>query len=356
MKRVLVVLLLVAVLAGVYFTYFQDKNPLTTGAIPVVKSTPTATQAPASNQPPQTVATTQLEATFGDNATARDQDELLDEEEVIPAAKKYKSAEEAMAAVKEAAKSYDDIVLQQFVQPGDDCTWCDAFYGSLRTLLKEPGDAEQRGFYAELLSVSGRLDNAQYLVESAKSAASQDEKEIFTEALELMIGNDDIVGMLGNNLDTQDQTVKESLVAAISNQGSLKAASLLYKNAVDSKNPDGYYSIGVGLGELVPDEEAYNFLQEGVLKRDDYSHLAVKSLLNAGVGGVKLVFDALLNSKDPEGDRKFLTDATDHVAYDEEVKQYLTQMSTSQNLPPALKEFTDTVLKEFAEEEAEELE
>ena len=79
----------------------------------------------------------------------------------------------------------------------------------------------------------------------------------------------------------------------------------------------------IGLAELGPSEETLPYLQEIALKRDQYSHLAVKSLINGGQPGLQIVFDILNNSKDSEADKRLLQDAIDHVNYDEETEAFL---------------------------------
>ena len=187
--------------------------------------------------------------------------------ETKPAAQVYSNADDALKAVLAGAKDYDDLVLEQFTLPGEDCTWCPQFYKSVKDLLADQTiTADQRSYYSEILAVSGSVDNLSTLVDGIKNAPSKEAADSFAEALELTIGKDDVVQFLSEHLSSTNETLREASVAAVTNQGSRLAAETLYKNTVERGDPDGYYSIGSGLGELVPDEETLPYLQELALK------------------------------------------------------------------------------------------
>jgi hypothetical protein len=268
----------------------------------------------------------------------------LDEPEK-PATEAYKSADEAIKAIKNGAVDYDDRILEQFTEVGEDCTWCDTVYSQVKDMMLAPETPQdQRSYYAELLAVSGRVSNVGALVDGIKNAPNQETADALSEALELTVGKNDVTQFLGDQLTTANDTLKESLVAAITNQGSRLAADILYKNTVEKGDPDGYYSQGIGLGELVPDESAMPYLQEIVLKRDQYSHLAVKSLLNNGLDGLKLVMSSLSNSPNPDFDQKMLKDAVDHVPYDDETRDYLTKIVETEK-DPVVVQFAKDILE-----------
>lgn len=276
-----------------------------------------------------------------------------DEEEAKPASEVYKSASEAIEAVKKGAVDYDDILLEQFTTPGADCTWCPDFYKQVKDLLGSPDvKNDQKSYYAEILAISGRIDNVSSLIDSYKNATKPEDKELFSEAIELITGKDDMVQYLGKQLSTDNSDLKESIVAAITNQGSPLAIDTLYKAAVDSGDPDGYYAQGIGLGEVIPDDESLPKLQEMVQKRDQYSHLAVKSLLNSGIGGLRIVMDILATSSDPEADKRMLKDAKDHVNYEEEIETYLKQLSETSK-SSLVKDFSKEILDDFNSQQEE---
>lgn len=281
-------------------------------------------------------------------------DQEMGEEDIRPASEVYKTADDALKAARAGAADYDDLVLEQFTELGD-CAWCEQFYKAVHDSLNDPNTpTDQKSYYAELLAVSGKVDNVKSLVEGIKTSSSQENADIYIEALELTTGKDDVVNYLGNELQTTNQNLKEALVAALTNQGSRLAASLLYKDTIAGESPDGYYNLGIGLGELIPEDDAVPYLQEIMLKRDKYSHLAVKSLLNSGIDGLRLVFDALTNSKDPEFDRQMLKDAVDHVNYEPEIEEYVKKLSSSQQ--PVVSEFANKILEDFGTQEKEDQE
>lgn len=283
------------------------------------------------------------------------EDDFEDEEDadLRTATEIYKNSDEALAAVKNGSKDYDDIILSQFTTPGEDCTWCDQFYKGIKDLIASADTKpEQKSYFAEILAISGRVENVSSLVDLIKGAKNPEEAQLYAEALELTVGKDDVVHYLGDQLKNKDQTLRESSVAAITNQGSRLSAELLYKFTVENGDPDGLYSQGIGLGELVPSEDTLPYLQELVQKRDQYSHLAVKSLLNSGLPGLRLVMDTLTNSKDPESDRALLKDAIDHVNYEEDIEEYLKNIVESSKQPSVV-EFAKNILNDFAAQDAE---
>ncbi len=352
MKKLLPLLALIIVGAAIW--YFTVKTP--GGA---ASSTATANLA-GTQLPPTPVLPAQPNgpsagngnASIGGNAEdAGEGDE--GEPDMRSAAEIYKNADDAINAVKNGSKDYDDVVLSQFTTPGEDCTWCDTFYKGIKDLINAPdAKPEQKSYYAEILAISGRVENVSTLVDMIKNAKKPEDAQLLAEALELSVGKDDLVTYLGEQLKTKDQTLRESSVAAITNQGSRLAAETLYKFTVENGDPDGMYSQGVGLGELVPSEDSLPYLQELVQKRDQYSHLAVKSLLNSGLPGLRLMMDTLTNSKDPEGDKALLKDAIDHVNYEEDVESYLKKLVETSKQPAVL-DFAKNILNDFASQDAE---
>jgi hypothetical protein len=206
---------------------------------------------------------------------------------------------------------------------------------------------EQRSYYSEILAISGKVDNINTLIDAIKAAKKPEEAETLAEALELAQGKEDVVNVLSQNMKSENQILRDASISAITNQGTRQAAELLYKEAVESNNTDGHYEQGVGLGELVPSDEALPFLQEVMQKRDGYSHLAVKALLNNGIGGLRIVMDVLTNSKNPEADRQMLKNAIDHVNYEEEIETYAKKLlETSKQ--PLVTEFAKQILDDLA--------
>lgn len=271
-----------------------------------------------------------------------------------PATEVYRNAEDALRAVKEGATHYDDVILEQFESLPADCSWCANFYESIRTLAFSPDTpADQKSYFAEILAISARSENLEVLIDGIEKAPNEEAGQMYAEALEMASAtNDDLVKLLGSRLSTSNEVLKESLVAAVTNQGTPLAIETLYKFAVESKDTDGFYSKGTGLGEAVPNPEAFPYLKEMAEKRDDYSHLAVKALLNAGSEGVKAVFDVLRTSRDPEADKKLIANAIDHVNFEEETEALVKQEAEKGTNPQSV-QFARDILKNFQEENAQ---
>ena len=140
------------------------------------------------------------------------------------------------------------------------------------------------------------------------------------------------------------------MVAAITNQGSRLAAETLYDFTREKGDANGFYDIGIGLGELIPDEEVLPYIQELALKRDKYSHLAVKAMLNEGLEGLQMVFDVLSNSPNPDFDRKMLEDAVDHVYFEDDIEAFVKK-TASTSKEPMVVEFAKNILDDFNSEE-----
>lgn len=347
MKKVFLgVLIIVTVAILVLWLKGQDADQASTSS-----GTQTGTSASSQSDVGSTSENTtgpSSQAKTGDN----DSDGLIDQQ-ARPATDIYQNAEEALKAVRDGAKNYDDLVLEQFTELGPHCSWCDSFYQSLRELtFGADTSTDERSFYSELLAVSGRVDNIEALLQAAEAAQGQDAGQVYAEALELTVGGDDVVNFLGSKITSSPPELKETLVAAISNQGSDLTVNTLYRATVEMGNPDGYYSQGTGLGELIPDEASYPSLKEFISKRDDYSHLAVKALFNSGTDGVKAAFEVLGTAADPEKDRKILKDAIDHLSFEEGLETFLK--TNGLNHPnPALAELSKQALEAFEKQQEE---
>lgn len=337
----LAALLVVIVGAGIIFYFILRDKPST----PSLNSSSINSGASNSSATAQSGAPTFNGANQGDNADFEDLNlgDVQSEEPVRIASQAYKNADEAIAAVKNGASDYSDVVLEQFTQPTEDCSWCPQFYDQLRSLLVLPDTTlEQRAYYSELLAISGKPENIQYLVDLIKNAPTPEAADEYSKALELTLGNEDVTKLLAEQIASPNELLAESSLAAITNQGSLMAAELLYKAAVDKSDADGFYSKGIGLGELVPEKESLPYIQELALKRDQYSHLAIKALLNEGPTGTRMAFDILRGSKNQQRDRELLLkDASNHVTFDEDTENFL-KAEASSNTP-----FTSDVAREM---------
>ncbi len=277
-------------------------------------------------------------------------------DQIKPATEAFSSAEEALAAAMKGAKDFDDSVLEQFTEPSGDCSWCPAFYSSVQALVLNPNTPQdQKSYMAELLAISGRAENVQTLVDGIKNAPNSTEADLFAEALELTLGKEDVVKVLGDQLSTTNDTLREASVAAVTNQGTRYAAEILQKHIQERNDPDAYYSVGIGPGEFIPDEEALPFVQEQVQKRDQFSAVWAKSLINAGLPGLQNLFDQLENSTNYDSDRALIKDALAHVNFEDGIKE-MTDNIIASNRSPVAVEFAKQIQAEISQQETEDAE
>lgn len=348
MKKALPVILFILAVAGLTYSFLAPSQEGTTST---VSNNEGAQQNVNVSQNGQGQSADPLLAgtPAADGVTMNDEEDLS--EDIKPAAAAYQSAEAALEAIKKGAGNYDDTILEQFQSPGQDCTWCPQLYSSLKDLLKSPDvKAEDKSYYAEILAISGNVENIQGLVEGLKGSTNDKDKEIYSAALELAMGKDDVVDYLGSELNTESEDVRDSVVAALTNQGSLKAFDTVFKHVVSRGDPDGYYSQGTGPAEMILEESALPKAQEYVLQKNQYSHLALKSMLNSGISGLRSVLDVLGNSANADQDETLLRlkEAIDHVSYDEETEKLLKEKANSPS--PLVRKFSNDVLNSFTQQ------
>ncbi len=336
MKKVLLVILLLAVAIG-GLTLMKSRDSKQTGDAAV-----------ASNEGAKSV---NQDLKLADDLDAPGDDDI--EFDDRPAAQVYASADEAYEDILKGAEDYDDIVLERFTQPGPECQWCDALYARITEKLADPDlNEDELTYLGEVLAISGRVENIQTLVQGVIEGGDTEKADIYAESLELTLGDDKVVEFLKGYIESSNELLQESVVAAVTNQGSPFAAETLYEHTIAHSDPDGYYSLGIGLGEFIPDQEAMPYLMELAKKRDEYSHLAVKAMLNEGPNGLQSVLEILSTSEGADAEKNLLQDAIDHIMYDEESIALLRNCSEKSQSATA-KQFCSTTLQELADEEAE---
>lgn len=355
MKKVLPLILLIIVVIAAYCYIHNSKTETNTLTSEVVSSTTTqqAEESTVQALPANPVVNSDGETAAGDDEEEEDEDEDEEEEEVQPATELYQTAAEAFDAILKGSTTYDDQVFEQFVGIGN-CSWCNELYTQLKQAMLDPESSDdQKSYFAEVLAISGEPSNIETIVNAIKEAPDPDSADLYAGALEVTIGDDDTVKYLQTQLDTDNSKLHDSVLAAITNHGSPLAIQTIYDETVKNGDPDGFYSLGIGLGEVVPDEQSIPLLTELANRRDDYSHLAIKALLNSGIDGLRVVIDTLNASTDPEGDKKLLKDAVDHVSLEDETEAYARELiKTSSN--PLVLNFANQILEEFEVEEEEE--
>ncbi len=350
MKKVVSLVLAVGVL-GAGWWFYTTKNQTTTFTSTELE--PSSQQSSTANGADSQPSKSQQEL---DNSSKQSAPSVEDLDQVKPATQAFSSAEEALAAAIKGAKDFDDSVLEQFTEPSADCSWCPAFYTSVQALVLNPNTPQdQKSYMAELLAISGRPDNVQTLVDGIKNAPNSTEADLFAEALELTLGKEDVIKILGDQLSTTNDTLREASVAAITNQGTRYAAELLQKHVQERNDPDAYYSVGIGPGEFIPDEEALPYVQELVQKRNQFSAAWAKSLVNAGLPGLQSLFDQLENSSNYDSDRALIKDALAHVNFEDGIKE-MTDNIIASNRSPVAVEFAKQIQAEITQQETEDVE
>ncbi len=284
-------------------------------------------------------------------ATDPDLENFYDEE-ILPATDVYPSAREAYDKIMASIKSYDDIVLEQFAGlNASNCTWCPELFASLKETMLGAKDEDTKGYLAELLAITGDQGNIETILEAYKNGSESDQ-EIYLESLEMTAGDDSLVTFLDGKIEGAAEPLKESLIAAISNHGSLAAVESLYAQTKAKGDPNGYYDYGMGLGEVIPDAAALPTLIDIANQKDDYSHLAVKALLNYGDDGLREVFNIIGSSNDTGLNNRLLADAIDHVSFDEETGALLDEIIAN-NPNPDVQKFANEIKEEMAYEESD---
>jgi len=204
MKKLFPLLLVVAVVGGIWFYSSNRQSDATKTVASTTSSADANTTASSTGSSTTQDSMNQQGSTTGNSAqsTLEDGEQVVD---IKPAAEAFASSEEALAAVLKAAKDYDDTVLEQFTRPGNNCSWCTEFYKSVKDLILS-GDtpADQKSYLAEVMAISGRVENVQSLVEAVKSAKTSDEADIFSEALELSVGIEALTRIASRQLWTGD--------------------------------------------------------------------------------------------------------------------------------------------------------
>lgn len=359
MKKVIVFVLVVVVAISIWMISSRGTLPPPPATQPTAPSSEVARNDLSSSAPsqgnPAPLSPPALDGS-GKKPGSSDEPVVIEAEELPqlkPAGEAYTSADDAMAAVLNGSKDYDDAILEQFTLPGPECSWCPQFYTSAREKVSDPSTPqEQRAYLAEILAISGKIENVQALAESIKGAQSNDEADLYAEALELALGDSEVVKYLGDQMVSPNDTLREASVAAITNQGSVQAVELLSKHVKDRGDPDGYYANGIGPAELIPEEEALPQVQELIHERNEYSHLWVKSALNAGMPGLRIVIAELETSSNPEADKALLKDAMDHINLEDGLQEYANEI-ISRNKSQSAVDLATKIKEEFNQQEDE---
>ncbi|MCS6893746.1 MAG: hypothetical protein NZO16_04165, partial [Deltaproteobacteria bacterium] len=299
MNRLVLVLIILALAVGGYILFVKSKEEITS----------------------------QTEPTSATENQGAEKIEEIGLNQVKQASERFTSADSAFQAAKEAVKNYDLEFIESFTLPIN-CAWCDEFYEKVKNeLLTANLSGEEKSFYAELLTVSGRVPNIEFVVQAYLNAKNDTEKEAYLNALELTVANEEIVDWLGANVTAQqDISLRDSLLSALTNQDSQKAIEFLYSHLIQQENPDADAQKGLGLSEAVPSDESLQFLIDKLKTSDPkYQRFVAASVLNNGLEGLKRFIDFLDTDAGKNLSQHFQSLA-DHVPFDDEIENYLKEV------------------------------
>ena len=259
-------------------------------------------------------------------------------------------SQKAFRVVRQAAQTNDQAVLAEISQMNQDCEWCDSFYDQTRRALSGADlTPKERAYLASVLARSGRTDNVRQLVQLMEEAANHPEAGVnpgtYSNPLEDVPVGPEIVDQIAADLASNNPFLREAAVSILTKQGTVSAAEQLYNHTVERGDPDGYYRAGIGIGEMKPKAEALEYIEQLVNKRDQYSHLAVKALLNYGKEGLDRVVAIFGQSSSYEMDKLMLRGAIDHISSAPEMLTYVEGLSQSAG-SKAIRELAKDVLRE----------
>ena len=347
MLKKIIPLIIVLLIAGYFGLQSKKKSPTQTKAANVSQPKKDATHKAKTTDTPDFLSEDSHDA----NLFASD---------IIPANRAYQSAAGAMDKILASADDYDDIVLEQFAELPDSCEWCNELYENVKEEMLATEDENLKSYLAELLAITGKEKNLETIFNAYNESDDDNSRDAYLEALEFTAGDDNLVEFLSTKLATinGDELLRESTIAAISNHGSRNAIEALYQETVKSGDSDGFYALGMGIGEIIPNDDSLPYLVELAEKKDDYSHLAIKALINQGDQGLREAINVIEGSSDSALNQKLLTDALDHVSFDEETENYIKEVQkTTQS--PDVKAFADEIIAdmeyEFGDDDEEDL-
>jgi hypothetical protein len=101
---------------------------------------------------------------------------------------------------------------------------------------------------------------------------------------------------------------------------------------------------------MTPEPEAFPFLEDLVRKQDQYSHLALKALLNGGADGVGAAMSLLAEIPGSVANRALIMGAVDHIPMYGPTLKYIESLTSSPN--PTIKELARDVVREYQSRQA----
>jgi hypothetical protein len=261
---------------------------------------------------------------------------------------------QAVALLRQAAESNDKEIYKQIGALPKGCRGCAEFFEQTRGILADKGlPYDQRLFFAGALAASGAPSNQSFLLGEIRKAANDPAgADVSAAALARQLErqqqggpiSDEVIDELSNDLSEENPYLRDAALSILTRQGSLQAAQSLYSYTIENQDRDGFYRQGMGLGHITPSQEAFPFLRDLVRRRDQYSHLAVKALLNAGQDGISEVISLLSEVEGAKPDKGLLQNAVDHVPVYGAALRQMDNLRGSAN--PTVRELAQQVVRE----------
>lgn len=259
-----------------------------------------------------------------------------------------KAAKRALQLLIQAAEKDDKNFLKEISKAGSKCYGCDPFYKEVKSLLSAQDIPNSlKWFLSDALVRSGVAENQQIVADRAAEAAKHPESgessTVFSDAMADAPLASSVVDSVSSNLDSPNPYVRDMALTVLTRDGTLQSAQKLYEFTVQQKNSDGFYLENMGLGRMKPEPETLPFLEGLVRQQDQYSHLAVKALLNYGIDGIKRVA-SILSEVGSGADKSLMVYAVNHVNRDPATISYLRTLAGSGS--PEMRQLANAVIKE----------
>lgn len=270
------------------------------------------------------------------------------------------SAHSAVEVLRAGAQTGDKALLTEIAGLPKNCPGCAAFFSQVRDTYSRDGlTTDERIYLSSALAASGRAENQEFLYDQFRRAAADPTVALVppaTLARQLERNQQggplagDVVDQVANDLQSENPYIRDAAISLLTRQHSLQAAQSLYEYTVNSSDRDGFYRQGMGLGLMTPEPDAFPYLDDLVRKQDQYSHLALKALLNAGSEGISRAVSILQDLQSPDPNRTLIQGAVDHIPMYGPSLALMRSLQGSSN--PTVAELAQEVVREHDSREA----
>ncbi|NDC39113.1 MAG: hypothetical protein EBZ48_13885 [Proteobacteria bacterium] len=270
------------------------------------------------------------------------------------------NARQAVEVLKEGARTGNKTLLKEIASLPKNCPGCSEFFLKTREAFSASDlSTDERIYLSSALAASGRADNQEFLYDQVRRAAADPSAAAVppaTLARQLERNQQggplagDVVDQVTNDLSSENPYLRDAAISLLTRQHSLQAAQSLYEYTVNNAARDGFYREGMGLGLMTPDPEAFPYLQDLVRKQDQYSHLALKALLNAGPNGITQAVSLLQEMQSSGPNRALIQGAVDHIPMYGPSLTYMKGLQGSAN--PTVAELAQEVVREYNSRQA----